>query len=391
MSQAPRHLIPIPPTRDPEHLVRVINQRLRDLQGLVTELTSARTQALDMGGQRVMNAGRAKVDTDLVTRKDLLDYAIFSPEGDAAIADKPLVARGGLRVPKKARMKDEVVTLEDLYNFLGIMQATGMLSGDVNGQFNNNVLNDTGVVPGTYGDSTHVPRFTVNSQGRLTNVILVPIAGGGGGAGAPLYETFLGPFASTTLSTAPTKALVLKNGVEQHDDGIGTAEGFFKLVATTLTIAAGTGDRVDVYEWGGTDDPLIETFIGPFSSTTLAITPTNATMVFKNGAQQHGDGVGTAEGTFAISGTMLTIAAAAGDRVDVYEWGAGNGPFYETFATPGSSVTLSIAPSMVVVFKNGVELHNDGIGTSEGTYKLVASTLTTPIGAGDMLDVYEWT
>ena len=320
MSQAPRHLIPIPPTRDPEHLVRVINQRLRDLQGLVNELTSARTQALDMGGQRVMNAGRAKVDTDLVTRKDLLDYAIFSPEGDTAISDKPLVARGGLRVPKKARMKDEVVTLEDLYNFLGIMQATGMLSGDVNGQFNNNVLNDTGVVPGTYGDGTHVGQFTVNSQGRLTFAQDVMItAGGGGGSGAPLYETFTGPGASVTLSVVPVALFAFKNGVEQHNDGVGTTEGNYK-----------------------------------------------------------------------ISGSTLTTPLAAGDRLDVYEWVAGGGPVYETFTGPASFVTLGMSPSILIAEKNGVQQHNDGAGTTEGNYKLAGNVLTTPLAAGDVLDVFEW-
>lgn len=319
MSQAPRHLIPVPPTKNIEHLISVINQRLRDLQGLVTELTSARTKALDMGGQRVMNAGRAMVDTDLVTRKDLLDYAIFSPEGDAAISDKPLVARGGLRVPKKARMKDEVVTLEDLYNFLGIMQATGMLSGDVNGQFNNNVLNDTGVVPGTYGDSTHVGRFTVNSQGRLTFAQDVPITAGGGGGGPPAYETFTGPGSFVTLALTPTAALVYKNGVAQHNDGAGTTEGNYALVGNILTTPLAAGDRLDVYEWVAAGGPAYETFTGPAASVTLGITP-SIVLVEKNGVEQHNDGVGTAEGTYALSGNTLTIPLGAGDILDVYEW-----------------------------------------------------------------------
>lgn len=43
------------------------------------------------------------------------------------------------------------------------------------------VLTDTGVTVGTYGDSTHVPVITVDSQGRITSITTVAISGGGGG------------------------------------------------------------------------------------------------------------------------------------------------------------------------------------------------------------------
>lgn len=41
-------------------------------------------------------------------------------------------------------------------------------------------LPDTGT-PGIYGDSTHVPQITTDAQGRVTDVELIEIAGGGGG------------------------------------------------------------------------------------------------------------------------------------------------------------------------------------------------------------------
>jgi hypothetical protein len=44
------------------------------------------------------------------------------------------------------------------------------------------VLTNTGVSSGTYGDSTHVPVITVDSQGRITSVSEVAISGGGGSA-----------------------------------------------------------------------------------------------------------------------------------------------------------------------------------------------------------------
>lgn len=43
-------------------------------------------------------------------------------------------------------------------------------------------LANTAVAPGTYGDATHVPQFTVDQQGRITSVADVLIAGGGGGS-----------------------------------------------------------------------------------------------------------------------------------------------------------------------------------------------------------------
>lgn len=44
-------------------------------------------------------------------------------------------------------------------------------------------LTDTGVTPDTYGDATNVPQITVDSKGRITGVVDVPITGGGGGGG----------------------------------------------------------------------------------------------------------------------------------------------------------------------------------------------------------------
>jgi hypothetical protein len=43
------------------------------------------------------------------------------------------------------------------------------------------------VTVGTYGDSTHVAQVTVDSTGRVTNAVNVPISGaGGGGSWIPL-------------------------------------------------------------------------------------------------------------------------------------------------------------------------------------------------------------
>lgn len=59
-------------------------------------------------------------------------------------------------------------------------------------------LADTAVVPGTYGDATHVPAIVVDQQGRITGVTLVAISGGGGGGAMSL----IGRTAFGTISSA---------------------------------------------------------------------------------------------------------------------------------------------------------------------------------------------
>src|SRR5208282_124966 len=61
----------------------------------------------------------------------------------------------------------------------------------------------SGVTPGTYGDATHVPEFTVEGDGHVTAVTLVPITGAGGG--------FLKgqPFTSSGTFTVPANVTSL--------------------------------------------------------------------------------------------------------------------------------------------------------------------------------------
>ena len=51
----------------------------------------------------------------------------------------------------------------------------------------------TGVLPGTYGDSSHVGQFTVDTQGRLTSAVDVPI----------VFPTALTFVAAPLVSTDP--------------------------------------------------------------------------------------------------------------------------------------------------------------------------------------------
>ena len=51
----------------------------------------------------------------------------------------------------------------------------GNISGPADVTLN---LEDTAVTPGTYGDASNVPQFTVDQQGRLTAVSNIPITSG---------------------------------------------------------------------------------------------------------------------------------------------------------------------------------------------------------------------
>ena len=82
-------------------------------------------------------------------------------------------------------------------------------------------LSATGVSGGTYGDSTHVARITVDNKGRLTAVSSVLISGGGGG-GTPCTVTSL--------------------SVQFNNAGSFGCMGEFTYASSTLTATAGTVD-----------------------------------------------------------------------------------------------------------------------------------------------------
>ena len=79
-------------------------------------------------------------------------------------------------------------------------------------------LSDTGVVPDTYGDATHVAQITVDAKGRITDVVEVAISGGGGGGGGPfapwtvpVLADFTPLNAGSTTFTDNLNGIVFKN------------------------------------------------------------------------------------------------------------------------------------------------------------------------------------
>jgi len=192
------------------------------------------------------------------------------------------------------------------------------LSGDITAPFDSNVttLSTTGVTPGTYGDSTHVGRFTVDAKGRLSFAADVAIAATGTvtTTGSPVsgnLTKFSGATSITngdltgdvttsgTLATALSTTGVVagsytntdltvdakgritaaSNGTSSSSGGA-TVIGLHRLVGDGATMTFYLPDLaeyvVDVSDAGLTVDPAIYSLASARDSVIFATAPTAA-------------------------------------------------------------------------------------------------------------------
>lgn len=128
---------------------------------------------------------------------------------------------------------------------------SGPAGGDLTGFYPNPTLVATGVVPGTYGDATHIPRFIVDGKGRITFVQNVATTGTsidildeGIAQGAAASLNFVGANVTAAVSGgAATISVTGSNGIDVSDEGtpLGTADTLdFVGAGVTATFAAGT-------------------------------------------------------------------------------------------------------------------------------------------------------
>jgi hypothetical protein len=133
-------------------------------------------------------------------------------------------------------------------------------------------LADTAVTPGTYGDGVNTPQLTVDSKGRITGVINIPITGGGGGGGG----------------------------------------GDCWELVTTRTIAAGTTSE-DITDLGGYDDLLV--FLDNSTASTsqariMRVSVDNGVTFFNTSGDYQTIGAsGSISNQSSMAGTSATAAA----------------------------------------------------------------------------------
>lgn len=119
-----------------------------------------------------------------------------------------------------------------------INTGTGLTGGGDLSEDRTLSLDDTAVDPGTYGDATNSAQITVDQQGRITDIVDVPITGGGGGGGGVLgyAQNYTAAVQSSNTGTAsvPITAMSITTAV---------AAGFVKLSWSVIGIVASGGEK----------------------------------------------------------------------------------------------------------------------------------------------------
>lgn len=70
------------------------------------------TGDLDMGGNRVTNVGRTQKRSDVPSREELENKALFENAGGQHVAHSSLIVHDGIRSKRRAREPDELITLQ---------------------------------------------------------------------------------------------------------------------------------------------------------------------------------------------------------------------------------------------------------------------------------------
>ena len=170
----------------------------------------------------------------------------------------------------------------------------------------NAVLNlvATGVTAGVYGNTTHAPRITVDTYGRISSVDSVELSGGGGGGNASLGFANINVTGQTTV------------GAERLEDD--------------LTFTAGTGMSITTQANSDTILFGLNSVAAAQSMSILNFSDVNAgsitngqvlawnnsTAKFEPADNSGGGGGGAADQTLSVSGNVITISGS-NDTVDL--------------------------------------------------------------------------
>ena len=244
-----------------------------------------------------------------------------------------------------------------------VLAGTGLTGGGTSGVVTLD-LDQTGVTPGTYGDSGNVTQFTIDSVGRISNVTEVAIAGdilgvvagtgltGGGTSGTVTLDLEPSGVTAATYGTATSipqitvDALGRVTTVTSLDVSDHTQSLSWNAANTTLQI--GGGNSVDLSSLADVSTTSIASLsdIDTLSgiSNGQALLWNTAESKFKYG-NVSGGGASNAYKTITVSGQSNVVATGE----DTLTLVAGSGTTITTDAG-ATSVTITSTPTVGLNF-----------------------------------------
>lgn len=231
-------------------------------------------------------------------------------------------------------------------------------------------LSDTGVTAGTYGDASHYPVVTVDAKGRVDDITLFPVSGGGGQN--YLINGWLQNWqVATTLTGTGYTAdgwLTFQQGATAVTSRVNAALGLFQgdpQYLTQIVVGAGSADT-DFCQYLQLIES-VRTLAGQSAFVQFQVYVASALTIAVDLVQYMGTGGGSVDG---IGTTKITLAAGV-NLVSI------------PVAIPEITVPLGTPDTdwlaVVIWFDAGAyyDSRTDSLGHQSGTFVLGTLSLTT--------------
>jgi trimeric autotransporter adhesin len=322
------------------------------------------TGVVNVSGARVTNAATPTQASDLAT-KDYVDNNVGASQ----------LTMSGDTGTDTVNMQDSDVT------FAG---GTGISTAVTNNTVTFN-LDNTAVTPDTYGDTTHIPTFTVDQQGRITNAGEVEVsstlnvAGGTGTADISLLDSALTITGTNGVNTTASGTTVT---IGLTDNSIASAKlanttvaaGSYGSTSAIPTFTVNTKGQLTAAGTVAISSTL--TTAGDLGTGDISLLDSSLTVSGSNGITTTASGTSitvagvdatvSTRGVASFSGTNFDVSSGA---VSVKAGGISDTDLAGTLDLSGKSVTLAageisnseLANSTIEI--NGTQISLGGNGT----------------------------